>query len=107
MVAGARCKAPGPFPTRVVRRPASARRTPAVSPARPAPTTTASALMRRPPSRPADGRREDPLEDPVVQPGLSELVPVQDRLDPLPPFLDQVEQPAVGSLAGDLLHLVQ
>ena len=72
----------------------------------PAPMTTASKCSS------ASHRRqvphvEDALEDPVVQPRLAQLVAVEDRPRALPALLQEVQQRAVGLLAGHPVQAVQ
>ena len=47
------------------------------------------------------------LEDPIVEPSLAELVAVEDRPRPLPPFLEEVDQRFVRLLAGEAIEAMQ
>src|SRR3954464_4111964 len=107
----------------MTRAPPSARRAAALSPASPAPITSASYDRAAPPgeltpagapprARPGSSRREvlhveHALEDPVVQPRLAQLVAVEDRPDALPALLQEVAQRVVGLDRVELLDAVQ
>ncbi len=50
---------------------------------------------------------EHAVENPVVEPGLAELVSVQHRPDPLPPLLEEVQECVVGLLGGEPVEPVE
>src|SRR3954453_10934904 len=113
-----RARARGHRPRRRAR-PRTIPRRPRRSPPRrtlPPPVRSRSCLERR--SRLGrDGRRlrlarkvldvQQPLEDPLVEARLAQLVAVEDRPDALPPLLEEPKQRGVRLGAIELLHAVQ
>ena len=96
-----------PWPARARARRASASRMAAVRPASPAPTTTTSWRLMR---HRAVGQVldvQEPLEDPVVQPRLAQLVAVEDRPAALPALLQEIAQRARRLAAVEPVDAVQ
>ena len=111
--------APTPLASTSTRAPDSASRTAALSPARPVPTTidVVARLDVRTGSSAATGSGdraglevvdvEQPLEDPVVEPGLAQLVAVEDRPHALPALLEEAAQRSRGPLTVEAADGVQ
>src|SRR5215210_4873575 len=110
------CPAPGASRRRPWRAPSPSPRPPRAASRRSARPARRRARARRRPAPPSPGSRssrgqvlhvEQPLEDPVVEPRLAELVAVEDRPDALPALLEEVAQRRVRLEGVDLLDAVE